>query len=313
MHSQAYADYAESDPTQVQPQTASTSTDTAKTAGVATPATTATTADTDDPSEGTGDEILTRYSFAVKIGDMLGREDGLVAYFSSPKSSKANGGAWIINTDYTPAGDLSPSSLVQHTTKAPPLGISPRYPRLLPLATTTKDVNIQDEVTDYVLRTADSLYSSTTTVLIDPLLPVHVRSAVLPVTTAKFDRAVVEQDLQQLGVWLQAGPILIGARGADPVTDAQGTATIQPVKGSGKPPPGPRVPAFTADPAGGGVERKWVQPVGGEDGSVNYLHLGIMPPLKEGFDCLAGTGSQAALGQVVKLATVLDGYLLLKE
>lgn len=62
--------------------------------------------------------------------------------------------------------------------------VSPVYPRLLPAPTTAKEtINIADEVAAYDLRTAGSVYSSITIVLIDPSLPVYVPSAMLDLTS----------------------------------------------------------------------------------------------------------------------------------
>ena len=94
-------------------------------------------------------------------------------------------------------------------------------------------------------RRAGSLYTSIVTVLVDPYLPVSVRSGILPVVTAKLGRAIVEHDIGRLGVWLRTGPVLIGARGTDPVTSEVGKMRIQVVKNNGNgaaPASGPRVP-----------------------------------------------------------------------
>ncbi|RSL82214.1 hypothetical protein CEP51_005302 [Fusarium floridanum] len=260
MHSQAYADYAEDSPMEeVEVEV--------------------------DISECTGNEELTHYEFAVKIGDMLGVQDGLVAYFTGPKNGNTNNGAWTINTDYTDRGTKGnsssspPSRIVQHMANVPPLTVSPGYPVLLPPSEAElRTLDIADEAARYELRSAESLYPSITTVLVDPFLPVHIRSAILPIKKAKLDRAVVEHDLAQLGVWLQTGPVLIGARGTDPVADEQGTARVQVVHGAAA----PRVPVFTAAPCAGGSEWKWVQPVVDEKGVVDYLRLGVIAPLKQG-------------------------------
>lgn len=317
MYSQAYADYPENDSMETQAPSTTTSAMKSPVQASQTGQTTshATAPQVVDPSEGTGEEDLTRYEFPIKIGDMLGKGDGLMAYFSPPANS-TDGSAWTIITDYTGSDDTSPSNVIQHTAKAAPLTVSPAYPRLLPIPTAAKQtINITEEVENYDLRTADSIYSSIITVMVDPFLPVHARSAILPVTSAKLDDAVVNSELQRLGVWLQTGPILIGARGADPVADVKGLATTQTAGAGVAPtstPPGLRVPVFTAGQAGGGTEWKWVQPMGDKTGSVNYLELGVVPPVKQGFDCLAGTDTYTAKGKSIKLATALDGYLILR-
>ncbi|KAF5539409.1 hypothetical protein FMEXI_8898 [Fusarium mexicanum] len=318
MCSQAYADYPGNDPMTTQPPATTTSAtkDSVHASHTDQKTSQATVPEVVDPSEGTGEEDLTRYDFPVKIGDMLGKTDGLVAYFSPPANS-TDGSAWAIVTDYTGSADTSSSNVIQHTAKAAPLTVSPAYPRLLPIPTTGKQkINITEEVVNYDLRAADSIYSPIIAVMVDPFLPVHVRSAILPVTSAKLDGAVVNSELQRLGVWLQTGPVLIGARGADPVADVKGLATTQTAGADVLAPtsaqPSLRVPVFTAGQAGGGTEWKWVQPMGDETGSVNYHELGVVPPMKEGFDCLAGTDPYTAKGKSIKLATALDGYLILR-
>ncbi|KAF5720070.1 hypothetical protein FMUND_4354 [Fusarium mundagurra] len=313
MCSQAYADYSGNDSMQTQAPSTTTK-DSAQASHTSQTESQATTPEVVDPSEGTGEEDLTRYDFPIKIGDMLGKTDGLVAYFSPPVKF-TDGSAWTIITDYTGSDDTSASNIIQYTAKAAPLTVSPAYPRLLPIPTAGKQtIDIREEVVNYDLRTADSIYSSVITVMVDPFLPVHVRSAILPVSSAKLDDAVVNSELQRLGVWLQTGPILIGARGADPVADVKGLATAQTAGAHVAPTstqPSLRVPVFTAGQAGGGTEWKWVQPVGDKTG-VNYLELGVVPPVKQGFDCLAGTDTYTAKGKSIELATALDGYLILR-
>jgi hypothetical protein len=122
---------------------------------------------------------------------MLGKTDGLVAYFAPPAST-TGGTAWTVVTDFTGAEDISSSSVVQHTATATLLTASPVYPRLIPAPTTANEnINIVGEVAAYDLCIADSLYSSITTVLIDPFLPMHIRSAIPPVVLAELDYAVV--------------------------------------------------------------------------------------------------------------------------
>jgi hypothetical protein len=302
---------------------------------------------TDDPSETTGDEELTRYAFAVKLGDMLGRQDGLVAYFRPPAPSPTTllpqPAAWTITTDYTPKS--SSSIHVQHPTSAPLLTVHPSYPRLLPARTIPKSsLSAQQEIQAYQHRRAASLYTSIVTVLVDPYLPVHVRSGILPVATAQLSRNMVEHEISRLGVWLRAGPVVVGARGADPVAPAErekGEMRIQMVVDGTSPtrtPAAPRVPVQTPLAAGTGAEWKWVQPVmveeqpvpsggegsGGRDGqgpaaaaaldaSVHYVRLGTMDPLRTGFDAVAGANGNDVRGQKAEIAVALEGFLVLEK
>ncbi|KAK7419841.1 hypothetical protein QQZ08_010675 [Neonectria magnoliae] len=305
MRSQTYADYAENFPAEDQGQ------DEAH----------------DDPSETTGEEELTRYKFGVKLGDMLGHEDGLVGYWT-PSKTKADGAAWTLVTDYTDRDDQSSSSSrhVQHPTNSPSLTVSPSYPRLLPSSTTAiESLNVSDEVAKYQSRKSEALHSSIVTVLIDPFLPIHVRSGILPAATAQLSRDIVERDLRELGVWLRSGPILIGARGSDPVSSEEGKMRIQV---EGKTATGMRVPVHTPSTAATGSKWQWVQPVvdlpmlstvdkiepnRGLGRKVKYVHLGVTAPLKEGFDSAVGAEDEKTKSEEMEVAVALDGYLLLKS
>lgn len=293
--------------------------------------------------EAAGDEELTRYAFAVKLGDMLGQQDGLVAYFRPPALDKLlQPAAWTITTDYTPkpspsSSPYSSSSVhVQHTTSAPPLTVHPAYPRLLPPQSVPREVlDATKEVQDYQQRRAESLYTSIVTVLVDPYLPVHVRSGILPVATAQLSRAIVEHDMGQLGVWLRTGPMLIGARGTDPVTSEEGKMRTQAIDNGGAGtalPSAPRVPVQTPPTANTEAEWKWVQPVmvneplpSSIDGSlneqypqaalnapVNYIRFGTTNPLRTGFDAAVGVDDEDSKSQEAEIAVALEGYLLLE-
>ncbi|CZR37629.1 uncharacterized protein FPRO_07180 [Fusarium proliferatum ET1] len=165
MQSQAYADYAEDEANDV--------------TGVSL-------------SE-TVDGELTRYEFGIKLGDMLGHQDGLIGYFTHPEAEEA----WNIVTDFS-IDDLSLLS-VKHTNNAPPLTVSPSYPPVLS-AGTSDPFNITDEANNYQKRKAEALQSSLVTVLLDPFLPIHVRSGILPAVQVQLNRDDVERDLQNLGV-----------------------------------------------------------------------------------------------------------------
>lgn len=93
-----------------------------------------------DSSETTGDEEQTRYAFAVKLSNILGRQDGLIAYFRPPALEELpQPAAWSITTNYTPkssppsssSSSYSSSSVhVQHSAFAPPLTVRSAYSRL---------------------------------------------------------------------------------------------------------------------------------------------------------------------------------------
>jgi hypothetical protein len=287
MQSQAYADYAEGE------------SDSITGSGL---------------SETTEDEELTRYEFGIKLGDMLGHQDGLIGYFTPPEADEA----WNIVTDY--AVDDASLPNVRHSGDAPPLTVSPSYPPVLSSGT-SEPFNISDVAGDYQKRKAEALQSSLVTVLLDPFLPIHIRSGILPAAQAQLNRDEIERDLQNLGVWFRSGPVIIGSRGSDPVSSQDGKMRIQ-VIGDGKDTKGPLVPVHTMSTTTSGAEWQWVQPVMDETGrkeninaltgEVRYVHLGVTKPLKEGFDATVGADDEKAREDDIEVAVALDGYLLLR-
>ncbi|TVY75397.1 hypothetical protein Focb16_v005292 [Fusarium oxysporum f. sp. cubense] len=261
-----------------------------------------------------GDEELTRYDFGIKLGDMLGHQDGLIGYFIPPEGDEV----WSIVTDY--AVDDASFPNVRHSGDAPPLTVSPSYPPVLSSGTSAP-FNISDEAGNYQKRKAEGLQSSLVTVLFDPFLPIHVRSGILPAAQAQLNRDETDRDLQNLGVWFRSGPVIIGSRGSDPVTSQDGKMRIQ-VIDDGKDTKGPLVPVHTMSTTTSGAEWQWVQPVmdetGGREnidaltGDVRYVHLGVTNPLKEGFDTTVGADDEKAREDDVEVAVALDGYLLLR-
>ncbi|KAL5593871.1 hypothetical protein FOBRF1_012973 [Fusarium oxysporum] len=262
----------------------------------------------------TGNEEVTRYEFGIKLGDMLGHQDGLIGYFTAPEA----GEAWNIVTDYA-IGDVSLPN-VRHSGDAPPLTVSPSYPPVLSSGA-SEPFNITDEANNYQKRKAEALQSSLVTVLLDPFLPIHVRSGILPAVQAQLNRDDVEGDLQNLGVWFRSGPVIIGSRGSDPVSSQDGKMRIQ-VIDDGNDPKAPLVPVHTMPTTTSGATWKWVQPVMDEaegerdvdafTGEVRYVHLGVTNPLKEGFDATLGADSEKAREDDIEVAVALDGYLLLR-
>ncbi|EMT67782.1 hypothetical protein FOC4_g10005891 [Fusarium odoratissimum] len=262
----------------------------------------------------TGNEELTRYEFGIKLGDMLGHQDGLIGYFTAPEA----GEAWNIVTDYA-IGDVSFPN-VRHSGDAPPLTVSPSYPPVLSSGA-SEPFNITDEANNYQKRKAEALQSSLVTVLLDPFLPIHVRSGILPAVQAQLNRDDVEGDLQNLGVWFRSGPVIIGSRGSDPVSSQDGKMRIQ-VIDDGNDAKAPLVPVHTMPTTTSGATWKWVQPVMDEaegerdvdafTGEVRYVHLGVTNPLKEGFDATLGADSEKAREDDIEVAVALDGYLLLR-
>ncbi|KAM0083817.1 hypothetical protein ACKRZS_004023 [Fusarium odoratissimum] len=262
----------------------------------------------------TENEELIRYEFGIKLGDMLGHQDGLIGYFAAPEA----GEAWNIVTDYA-IGDVSLPN-VRHSGDAPPLTVSPSYPPVLSSGA-SEPFNITDEANNYQKRKAEALQSSLVTVLLDPFLPIHVRSGILPAVQAQLNRDDVEGDLQNLGVWFRSGPVIIGSRGSDPVSSQDGKMRIQ-VIDDGNDPKAPLVPVHTMPTTTSGATWKWVQPVMDEaegerdvdafTGEVIYVHLGVTNPLKEGFDATLGADSEKAREDDIEVAVALDGYLLLR-
>ncbi|KAF4493526.1 hypothetical protein FAGAP_10376 [Fusarium agapanthi] len=156
MRSQAYADYTEYDPVQYE---------------------TGGDNNTHQDYEFECDSELTRYEFGIKLGDMLGDKDGLIGYLSSTESD-SGGSAWTLVTNYSRRNDTS-CIYLQHPSNAPPLTVSPSYPSLLPEATVVDhSLDIQTEARAYHDRKAEALLSSAVTVLIDPFLPVNIRSGI---------------------------------------------------------------------------------------------------------------------------------------
>ncbi|KAI1112090.1 hypothetical protein F5Y14DRAFT_442836 [Nemania sp. NC0429] len=283
MRSQAYADYSEEYPADDE------------VAG-----------DVIDSSETTGDEELTRYAFAVKLGDMLGRQSGLVAYFRPPAPDKLpQPGAWTITTDYTPKSPPPPPPPPSYSSSSVHVQHSTVSRESLDAAT------VSTEVQDYQQRRAESLHASIVTVLVDPYLPVHVRSGILPVAIAQLSRAIVEHDMGQLGVWLRTGPVLIGARGTDPAIDGGGG-------GAGTAPPSrPRVPVqpvMVNEPPYSSIDRSRNEErlQAALNAPVNYVRLGTMNPLRTGFDAAVGVDDETLKRQEAEIAVALEGYLLLE-
>ncbi|KAF5658339.1 hypothetical protein FCIRC_12931 [Fusarium circinatum] len=286
MQSQAYADYAEDENESV--------------SGVGL-------------SEAGGDE-LTQYEFGIKLGDMLGHQDGLIGYFTAPEP----GQAWDIVTDYAIDGVSLPN--VKHSGDAPPLTVSPSYPPVLSSGS-SEPFDITHEAKNYQKRKAEALQSSLVTVFMDPFLPIHVRSGILPASQAQLNRDDVERDLQNLGILFRSGPVIIGSRGSDPVSSQDGKMRIQ-VVDDGNGPKGPLVPVHTMPTTTSGAEWQWVQPVMDEaeeeknddplTSEVRYVHLGVTNPLKEGFDATVGADNEKAKEENFEVAVALVGYLLLR-
>jgi hypothetical protein len=304
-----------------------------------------------DLSETTGHEPLTEYEFGVKLGDMLGRQDGLVGYFGCAATSSNSSGDWKLITDYTRRRQFpDPSDPMQHQTHAKPLSISPTYPKLLPFQMKDKSAisSVEAEIENYRKAIASS-YNSVFTVLVDPFLPIHVRTGILPVVTAQLSGAIVDREIKRLGVWLKGGPILIGARSEDPIAAAEGKVRILPVdRGAGiqsKPaapgdttlsasthpaahkrtPQAPRVPVQT--PPGGDCSWQWVQPMlvpsaieGADD---DNLPAPLDPTVDSGvvythFEVMppiktgfdATVSADSSQNVGTGMATVLEGYLV---
>ncbi|KAF4333887.1 hypothetical protein FBEOM_12281 [Fusarium beomiforme] len=264
-------------------------------------------------SEASGNEELTRYEFGIKLGDMLGHQDGLIGYFNPPDDGKA----WNLVTYYVTDGNSS--QFVKHTESTPSLTVSPSYPRLLPTAT-SKSPNVVEKAASYETRRAEDLQSSLVTVLMDPFLPIHVRSGILPAAQAQLNQDGIERDLQNLGVWFSSGPVIIGARGSDPVSSEDGKMRIQ-VIDDDKDPKGALVPVHTMPTTTSGATWQWVQPVMEElqdeevdtlSAEVRYVHLGVTKPLREGFDATVGADNEKAKEDEMEVAVALDGYLLLR-
>ncbi|RKL51238.1 hypothetical protein BFJ72_g691 [Fusarium proliferatum] len=287
MKSQAYADYAEGETNDV--------------ASV-------------DLSE-TGMEELTRYEFGIKLGDMLGHQDGLIGYFTHPEAEES----WNIVTDFA-IDDVSLPN-VKHSNNAAPLTVSPSYPPVLSVST-SGPFSITDEADNYQKRKAEALQSSLVTVIMDPFLPIHVRSGILPAVQIQLNRDDVERDLQNLGVWFRSGPVIIGSRGPDPVSAQDGKMRIQ-IINNGNDPKAPLVPVHTMPTTTSGTAWQWVQPVMedlnermGTDAlssEVRYVHLGVTNPLKEGFDAIVGADHEKAKEDGIEVAVALEGYLLLRQ
>ncbi|KAI1011925.1 hypothetical protein LB503_004828 [Fusarium chuoi] len=263
----------------------------------------------------TGDEELSRYEFGIKLGDMFGHQDGLIGYLTALEAEQA----WDIVTDFA-IDDVSLPN-VRHSSNAPHLTVSPSYPPVLSSGT-SEPLNITDEADDYQKRKAKALQSSLVTVLLDPFLPIHVRSGILPAVQVQLNRDDVERDLQNLGVWFRSGPVIIGSRGSDPVSAQDGKMRIQMIN-DGNDPKAPLVPVHTMPTTTSGTAWQWVQPVmedlNEEEGTyalsskVRYVHLSVTNPLKEGFDVIVGADHEKAKEDDMEVAVALDGYLLLRQ
>ncbi|KAI6753873.1 hypothetical protein HG530_013049 [Fusarium avenaceum] len=301
MRSQAYVDYAEDDPFQNEPGEDHVR---------------------DEAYEFESDSELGRYEFGIKLGDMLGGGDGLIGYFA-PTQHDSEEDAWILVTDYSRRNDTS-SVFVQHPANAPPLTVRPNYPSLLPESTALKStLNVLDEVLDYQTRKNEALLSSAVTVLMDPFLPVNIRSGILPAVSAQLNQSVIERDLRSFSVMIRSGPTLIGARGSDPVLSEVGRVGIQIVDGKDEALSRVRLPVHTPAATTAGAKWQWVQPVeddlmvvGGnaveENPNVKYVHLDTTEPLKEGFDSTVGVEGEKAAEDGLEMAVAFGGYMLLR-
>ncbi|KAG4286415.1 hypothetical protein FPRO06_07675 [Fusarium proliferatum] len=180
----------------------------------------------------------------------------------------------------------------------------------------------EDETNDVTGRKAEALQSSLVTVILDPFLPIHVRSGILPAVQIQLDRDDVERDLRNLGVWFRSGPVIIGSRGSDPVSAQGGKMRIR-IINDGNNPKAPLVPVHTMPTTTSGTAWQWVQPVMGdlneEEGTdalssgVKYVHLSVTNPLKEVFDAIVETDHEKAKEDGIEVAVALDGYLLLRQ
>ncbi|KAF4944968.1 hypothetical protein FGADI_12312 [Fusarium gaditjirri] len=302
MRSQAYADYTEGDPLQYGTGGDSMS---------------------HQAYEFEGDAELTRYEFGIKLGDMLGDKDGLIGYFTSTQHDSGDP-TWTLVTDYIRRNDTSCKHR-QHPANASPLTVSPNYPSLLPESTVVDpSLNIQAEARDYHTRKAEALLSSAVTVLIDPFLPVNVRSGILPAVSAQLDQAAIDRDLRKFNVTVRWGPTLIGARGSDPVLSETGRVDIQIENSAEKRSSGVKLPVHTPAISSSGAKWEWIQAVeddfsvAGGDASgvtpnVKFVPLEIMEPLREGFDSTVRVKGDQAAEDCLEMAVAFEGHMLLRQ
>jgi len=144
------------------------------------------------------------YTFPVKIGDDARRYDGLVGYFLPSQPDHANpttrGADLNVNKFYTfPAFDAPPEKKDAMDPRIPIT--KENYPRHTPYWQAPESASEPLERHDDKLRILG--------LLIDPFLPVHAFSAVLPTKALQLPGWTVERALKRMWAFWHAGPLLV--------------------------------------------------------------------------------------------------------
>ncbi|KAK3322901.1 hypothetical protein B0H66DRAFT_620830 [Apodospora peruviana] len=233
-----------------------------------------------NPSETTGSEPLTRYTFGLKLGDATGPSDGLIASLNSHSPTPADDdGAVRINTDYS-GRDGPPRPFISHAADSPPLTVRPAYPRLLTWQSTSgddKETNVAEEIASWTAASS-SATSAGSRCGSAPARCLSARTGKVPWQRRQERR---ERDIRRRHA----------------TTSRQGCRSWC--------------------PSGGEEKWKWFQPVGvvaGDNGGMvlpaEFEELEVRPPLRTGFDTAVSAKGRPADGVETGMVTLLEGYLV---
>ncbi|KAL5083900.1 hypothetical protein Trisim1_000809 [Trichoderma cf. simile WF8] len=137
------------------------------------------------------------YAFPVKIGDASRRYDGLVAYFQPKEQLNGTNDDLDLSTIFTFPQFISPAHEPGPRTK-----ISPEtWPRHTPYWFAPQARGEAASRHDDKLRVLG--------MLIDPFLPVHAFSAILPTRSLKLPPWSLEQALKKMTAFWHAGPLVV--------------------------------------------------------------------------------------------------------
>jgi hypothetical protein len=146
------------------------------------------------------------YTFPVKLGDFERNFDGLIGYF--PSASNGPTGELDLKSCYTYFTHTQPVPKPQTTDPRIPIAAS-NYPLLssyyissdTPLPTAPNNLNPHDA----------QLVSTRLGLLLDPFLPTHAYSAILPNKSIKLPPFIVESALKKMTAFWHVGPLLLSA------------------------------------------------------------------------------------------------------
>ncbi|KAL1878934.1 hypothetical protein Plec18167_004229 [Paecilomyces lecythidis] len=152
------------------------------------------------PNQGIPSESVTDYEFSMKLGDMDNVFDGLSGYFELQSQHDSNASSPTFNLDSffsyftsTPASPRDPSKPIPQPLQVRPYYISP------------KDYN--DDPTAYAA--AHNSKRHVIAALIDPFVPVHAYTQILPLKTLSLPPWVISSGIARVSAFFRMGPLLI--------------------------------------------------------------------------------------------------------